>query len=292
MNNRPFFSIIIPTFNCADRLAKALDSVSKQSFKDLEVIICDSSSDHTKQVVDNYSKKIRIKYIWQASFDSPAGPRNSALQLAEGEYIAFLDSDDWWFPDKLEFIRKNLDGKDFIYHDLEIYSSDGKIRLKRIKGRHFKKPVFIDLMKNENPIFTSSVVVKKSIMDKVGGFSKENILEDFDLWLRISRITDNFFYISKSLGAYTFHQGARSFATVKMIDMIKGVYNKYLGLLNKEDREESEKIRDYLLARNKQKMGLFDEALGLFKKSAKSKNIKFQFRSILWIAILKVKQGV
>ncbi|MBL7131549.1 MAG: glycosyltransferase [Candidatus Omnitrophica bacterium] len=286
MSNKPLFSVIIPTFNCADRLAKALESVANQTFKDFEVVICDSSSDHTKQVVDHYAKKFKIKYVWEASFDSPAGPRNSALKLAEGDYVAFLDSDDWWFPEKLELIKQKLYGKDIIYHDLDIYIGDKKKRFKKIKGRHLKKPVFVDLMRNENPLFTSSVVVKKSIIDKAGGFTTENTLEDFDLWLKISRMTDNFTYIPKNLGVYTFQKGSRSFATQKMITMINAVYDKYLGFLDIKNREEAEKIKNYLLARNKQKMGLLEEALELFKKSWKSRNLKFRSRSICWIAIL------
>ena len=286
MKEKPLFSIIIPTFNCADKLAKALESVGNQTFKDFEVVICDSSSDHTKQVVNDYSKKFKIKYIWEASFDSPAGPRNSALKLAEGEYVAFLDSDDWWFPEKLDFIKQRLNESDIIYHDLEVYIGDRKKKFKKIKGRHLKKPVFVDLMRNENPLFTSSVVARKSIIDKVGGFTKENTLEDFDLWLKISRMTDNFTYIPKNLGAYTFQKDSRSFATQKMIAMTNAVYNKNLSFLDKIDRVEAEKIKNYLLARNKQKMGLLREALELFKKSSKSKNLKFKSRSICWIAIL------
>lgn len=288
MNNKPFFSIVIPTFNCADRLRKALESINSQSFKNFEVIICDSSSDHTKQVVNEYSEKFKIKYIWEASFESPAGPRNSALKLAEGEFIAFLDSDDWWFPQKLEIVKQSLNDSDIIYHNLDIYNEKGDRKNKKTKGRHLKKPIFVDLMKNENPLYTSGVVVKKSIIDNAGGFCDENILEDFDLWLRISRITENFSYIPKRLGAYTVCDTSRSSATQKMITMLKAVYDKHFDFLTKEDRKEAEKIMNYLIARNKQKMGLSREALKLFTISVRSKNLKFKLRSICWIIIINL----
>src|SRR3989338_5381586 len=167
MFKNPFFSVVIPTYNCADRLEKALDSVDRQTCRDFEVVICDSSSDHTKQIIYTYSGKLDIKYIWEASRGGPAGPRNSCIRIAKGDYIAFLDADDWWYPGKLASVKKFLEkyNPDILYHQLDIYNIQGKRGVCKIKARKLKSPVFIDLLKNTNPLFTSGVVAKKNIIN-------------------------------------------------------------------------------------------------------------------------------
>ncbi len=285
-----FFSIIIPSFNCADKLEKALNSVAKQSYKNFEVIVCDSSSDRTKEVIDNFSDKFRLKYIWEEGRGGPAHARNSGLRASQGEYIAFLDADDWWFPSKLEIVTKHLSDADILYHDLDIYTGRGKRIFKKVKGRHLKKPVFIDLMKNENCLITSSVIVKKNVIDKAGGFSEENIMEDFDLWLKVARITEKFFYIPKSLGGYLISKGNRSEASEKMAKMVEAVYLKYFGFLTNEDKEQVRMIMSYILGRIRQKMRLYNEALMLFKISVKAKNKKFKIRSFFWIIFLSIRK--
>ena len=102
--NRPKVSIIIPTYNRAKLLSRAIKSVLDQTFKDFELIIVDDgSTDNTKGVVEEFQKKdSRIKYIWQENSGAPAKPKNTGIRQARGEYVAFLDDDDEWFPKKLE----------------------------------------------------------------------------------------------------------------------------------------------------------------------------------------------
>ncbi len=109
----PKVSVIIPTYNRADLLPRAIDSVLNQTYRDLELIIVDDgSTDNTKEIVEKYQKKDeRIKYLWEENSGGPARPYNLALKQCQGEFIAFLDSDDVWLPEKLErqinFIEKN-----------------------------------------------------------------------------------------------------------------------------------------------------------------------------------------
>jgi glycosyltransferase involved in cell wall biosynthesis len=280
------FSVVISSYNCADKLKKALVSLSKQTCQNFEVIICDSSCDHTKQVVNSFEDSFKLKYIWEKSRGGPAHARNSGIKASQGEYIAFLDADDWWFPAKLETISRYLSQADILYHNLDIYTSRGKKILKKIKGRHLKSPVFIDLMKNENALITSSVVVKRSTLEEAGGFTEGELLEDFDLWLRISKITERFFYISKSLGGYFIGNGSRSGASQKMLNMLRAVYEKHLQYLEGDNRKQAEYTRDYLLARIKLRMGFYQDAIALFRQSAYSKNVKFKLRSWFWLLIL------
>lgn len=294
MDKVPLFSIIIPTYNSADKLKRALDSVNKQSFRDFEVIVCDDgSTDHTKQVVDSFRDKFNLRYLWEENWGGPARPRNNGLKVAQGHYIVFLDSDDWWYPNKLEVLRKHLyNGADIIYHDLDIFTPAGKKIFKKIKGRHLKNPVFVDLMKNGNALINSSVTVKKSIIDLVGGLTEGFLtcVEDFDLWLKISRVTENFFYIPKSLGAYWIGGCKVSTPSQKIIERMEFVYYKYLDFLKEDEKRESEMVMHYFLGRIRQQMGNFEEALKLFKISIKSKNLKFKSRSACWIILLSLSR--
>ena len=98
----PLVSIIIPTYNRAEYLKRALKSVFSQTFKDFEVLVMDDgSTDNTLEIVESF-KEERIKYEWAENFGGPAAPRNRGLRFARGEYIAFLDSDDEWITDKIE----------------------------------------------------------------------------------------------------------------------------------------------------------------------------------------------
>lgn len=290
VNDEFFFSIIIPSYNQADKLKKALDSVSAQTYRNFEVIVCDSSTDHTKQIVDGFAKEFTLKYIWEEGRGGPAHARNTGLNVSKGEYIAFLDSDDWWYPDKLETVSRYTGKADIIFHDLDIFTSKGKRLFKKVRGRYLKSPVFIDLMKNENALITSSVVAKKDIIRKAGGFSEGDILEDFDLWLKISRITEKFFYIPKTLGGYLITECCRSEASEKMIKMIEAVYRKHLDFLTREDKEQAYTAINYILGRVRQKMGLLEAALESFKVSVKAKSKKFKLRSLFWIIFLSVQK--
>ena len=131
MITKPLFSVVIPTFNRAEALKRCLLSLEKQTFKDFEVIVCDSSSDHTKNVVESFTRKMSIQYYWEASFNGPATPRNSGIRLARADFIAFLDADDWWYPHKLESVKKYLTESDVIFHDLDICSRKGKSILRK-----------------------------------------------------------------------------------------------------------------------------------------------------------------
>src|SRR3989338_2216295 len=204
--NSVIFSIIIPTYNRAEKLQRALDSVASQTFPDYEVIVCDDGSrDHTQQVINIYSRKMDLKFILGKHWGGPARPRNNGLKIARGEFVAFLDADDWWYPNKLEEANKYLYDADFVYHDLDVYTQRGKRGTQKVKGRHLRSPKFVDLMKNENAIINSSAVIRRSVLNLAGELDEDRNLisvEDFDLWLRVATITEKFSYIPKSLGAY------------------------------------------------------------------------------------------
>ncbi len=194
-------SIIIPTFNRRDYITIALDSVLKQTYKDYEIIIIDDgSSDDTKEVLKPYQDNIR--YFYQDNKGIPT-TRNRGIREARGDYIAFLDSDDFWLPEKLErqiecFSNNSRYG--MVATRCSSITPDGRLRKKNRPGK--SGWVLIDLFK-ANFIRTSSAMIKKECFDKIGMFDESlPECEEYDLWLRIARKYPVGF-INEPLAVYT-----------------------------------------------------------------------------------------
>lgn len=117
------YSVIIPTYNRAKLLNKCLRSLAEQTFRDFEVLVCDDGSrDNSKDIVDSYKDRLNIQYLWEENWGGPARPRNRGIQASKGEWICFLDSDDWWESTKLEECLSYLNDYDVIYHNLQVFN--------------------------------------------------------------------------------------------------------------------------------------------------------------------------
>lgn len=190
--SNPFFSVVIPTHNRLPLLIRAIDSVLKQTFKDFELIVVDDhSSDNTGSVVKTISDP-RVKYTLNKRIKGACGARNVGIFSSKGKWVAFLDDDDEWLPDKL-FSQYNL-----------IQNSDTLTGMictdyALIKGTNHK-PIIIKnrpegwihkkLLYGYQIGCLSSVVVRSVILRNINGFDerfKSN--QDWDLWYRISKIS-------------------------------------------------------------------------------------------------------
>lgn len=233
------FSVIIPTYNRANDLNRCLSSLVAQTYKNFEVIACDDgSTDNTKDIVESYRDRLNIKYDWAENWGGPARPRNRGIKLAQADWICFLDSDDWWYPNKLEECALHLNSADIIYHDLDVYNNISEKPISCLHSRQLTDNPFTDLMLNNNALFNSSVVVKKSILDGIGGISEDKELisiEDSDCWLKISKITKKFFYLSKSLGAYWLESNISR--TIKHAHSLEALWRKHINDL-KTDKDK------------------------------------------------------
>jgi glycosyltransferase involved in cell wall biosynthesis len=204
----PRVSIVVPTYNRAADLARCLDSLRAQTFRDFEVLVCDDgSTDDSGAVCARYREVIDVSYHWAENFGGPARPRNRGVELARAPYVAFLDSDDWWAPRKLEESVRLLDtGADFVYHDLyEARSARQRFFWRRRRTRQLRAPAFTDLLLNGNAICNSSVVMRRVLLIEAGGFSEDRALiawEDYDAWLRVARLTERFARSDAVLGYY------------------------------------------------------------------------------------------
>ena len=210
MNNHiPVVSVIIPTYNQADLLRKALQSVINQTFQNWEAIVIDNhSKDDTKEVVESFHDD-RIRYVVFSNKGVIAASRNHGIHLARADSIAFLDSDDLWYPSKLsvsiDYIQK---GADAVCHGLMI-RKDGRLSQNKLMPKLPKKNLFTMLLFDGNSfIATSAVVIKKISFDLFGVFSEDPKLvtaEDYELWLRLAKNGVMWEFIPDILGEYTIH---------------------------------------------------------------------------------------
>ena len=206
----PSVTIVMPTYNHAKYLPRAVQSVLDQTFSNWELIIVDNfSTDETLNVLRNYSDS-RISVLQIDNAGCIARSRNLAINSAKSEWLAFLDSDDYWYPNKLSSIfGQETDEVDFFYHNLRTVNEDSKIiDSKGVRSRNLKSPILKDLILNGNTIATSSVVVRRRFVLEVGGMSeKANLVgtEDYNTWLRISTKTERYRLIPTFLGAYRIH---------------------------------------------------------------------------------------
>ena len=292
-SNNPLISIVIPTYNHAPYLKNCLNSIIAQTFKEWEAIVVNNySEDNTIDVINGFTDP-RIRLVNFRNNGIIAASRNEGVRLSRGEFIAFLDSDDWWYPKKLETVGKFLPGADVVFHDLDIIAAKRENRRKKGKGRHLKKPIFADLMRNENALSNSSVVVRKDIINKVGGLSEDASIisvEDFDLWLRISRITERFVYVPVSLGTYRIGEPNISASIDKHINSIKKVYNRHLSFLPPKDRTQSEMRMNYCIARIVLNKRLYDQALDYLKKTLGINNLSIKMKTCCLIAMIYFKK--
>lgn len=187
----PTFSIILPVFNRATFLKRACDSIFKQTLYDFELIIVnDGSTDDTEKMVLEIERahldKIRTIHLIQNSGVSFA--RNRGIEAAQGEWIAFLDSDDEWLPRKLEeqlnYSRQFPSIR--LIHGDEIWIHNGC--RKNQKKRHLKTGGDIFFRSLELCLISpSTVVFKKELWNEIGGFDETfPVCEDYDYWLKVS----------------------------------------------------------------------------------------------------------
>ena len=179
-------SVIIPTYNRRHTLERAIDSVLSQTFKPFEIIIVDDGSeDGTRNWVQEAYPS--IKYIYQSN-NGVSSARNKGIRSSRGSWIALLDSDDEWMPEKLEdqviFINENPGS--LFCHTNEIWIRNG-VRVNQMKKhKKYGGDIFkycLDMCR----ISPSSSLVKKEVFEDVGLFDESlTVCEDYDLWLRIT----------------------------------------------------------------------------------------------------------
>lgn len=188
MGSSPLISVIIPMYNTKNYIEKTIESVLTQTYNNLEVIIVDDGSTDTgAEIVQALMlKDSRIKYFLQSN-QGVSAARNNAIEHSTGEYLAFLDSDDIWLPEKLQkqmnrIISTNMDA---CYCGYQYFCDD--VMGKTFPERYFEGKILLEVIKEKVSVWTSTVVVKKSIVinNSISFRSGLNWAEDMDFFYRL-----------------------------------------------------------------------------------------------------------
>ena len=207
MNNPPLVSIVIPTYNHAPMLQRALATVVEQTYQNWNAIVVNNfSTDNTLEVVAAFNDP-RIQCVNFRNHGVIGASRNEGIALATGQYVAFLDSDDTWFPTKLEKCVEILEsGSDLVCHAEYWIDESGKSRL--VAYGPSEAATHHNLIYKGNRISTSATVVRTALLKEVHGFDVSPEListEDYDLWIRLAAKSNKFAFISEPLGEYHRH---------------------------------------------------------------------------------------
>ena len=210
----PKVSVVIPCYNCECIVGDAIDSVESQTCDDWEIIVVDDgSSDNTVDYIKAFYKNARVREQANAG---PAAARNTGIREAEGEYIAFLDSDDIWLPKKLARQVNVLDDDPnvgLVFCDGYLWHPTKSTSCSPVMAESYVRPPIrpsLDLMFKINMIPTSSAMFRRKLVETVGFMDEQlRIGEDFEFFLRLAAKQDTF-YMPDPLMAYRIHSGNTS----------------------------------------------------------------------------------
>lgn len=198
-------SVVIPTFNRAKVVVDAIESASKQTYGNIEIIVVDDGScDNTEQIVKSYRCKAPVKFIKHGKNKGGSAARNTGIRAASGELVAFLDSDDRWEPENIErqVVAMQCDPKRYgaCYTGVKVVNEKGEYQYER------RPTLFGDMKYALLPLNsigqTSCGMVRRDLLERIDGFDETlKSCQDWDLWIRLSKITD-FAVVPESMLVY------------------------------------------------------------------------------------------
>ena len=222
MTKQPLVSIIINCFNGQSYLKKSVSSILNQTYKNWEIIFWDNkSTDNSKKILKNFKDR-RIKYFYSKKFNTLYKSRNLAIKKTKGNFVCFLDTDDFWKKNKLKeqiniMLKKNYD---IIYSNYQIKNERKNTLLLRTKNQ---KTIGNETQKllNDYSLGILTVMVKKKVFKKYLFDPSYTIIGDFDFFLKMS-LKYNYYYHPKVLAVYRSHDNNFSYQRIDIyIDELK-----------------------------------------------------------------------
>lgn len=223
----PKISVIIPAYNQAEYVAEAVHSVLNQTCPDFELIVVnDGSTDQTAQVLAAIQDS-RMRVVWQPNAGLSAA-RNTGVRQSTGPLLTFLDSDDYFYPDKLDVLSRYLDNHP------EIGLVSGGVMIINQQGVPLKlqieRPAALDLpyFLTHNPFSACAIMLRRSWIDKVGMFDETlRACEDWELWHRMLNAGCQFGSVEHAVVTYRAHTGQMTREAERMRKAIFQVLNKF-----------------------------------------------------------------
>lgn len=213
MSTNPTISVIMPCYNAASYVKDAVNSVLSQTYQDIELIIVDDgSADDSKTIIDHlcseHSEQITILHQQNKG---PYPARNLALKQAKGEFIAFLDADDYWEPECLAKLHKAIINKsaDIAYCGWQNVGKGGPGTEPYIPPAYEQGDIVSSFIKG-CPWPIHAALCKHDVIDKLDGFSERYFSSmDFDLWIRLLTVTKNITLVPEVLAYYRWHDSGQ-----------------------------------------------------------------------------------
>ncbi len=221
-------SIIMPCYNAQDYIGDAIGSVIRQTWQQWELwVVDDGSKDHSREIVARFAANdARVKLVINEKNLGVSITRNNGIELASGEWIAFLDSDDVWEDEKLErqLLLAQQKSAQFLFTGCSIIDQNGTILGTMLP---LAEKVTLRELQKWNRITCSSVLLARQVLGSMR-FEHDDAREDYLLWLRVLRGLDAAYAVNEPLVRYRIVDGSRSAAKVKMLRDTFRVH-RYLG---------------------------------------------------------------
>lgn len=246
---RPLVSVVIPTYNRPDMLYRALQSVLSQTYQFFEIIVINDAGDEEPKLIEQMRGHPQIKYYRREQNAGSSAARNMAINdFAVGKYVAYLDDDDFWYPNHLEILLNELENTE--YH--VAYSNAYKAYQQKMSNGHYETVRKVleysySFDKNallvQNYIPTTCMMHERQLAIDVGLFDETiDVYEDWDLWIRLSRQYD-FLHIPVVTGEFTFRDDGTSKSSI--LDFrgpIPVIYNRYSHYANDDVRKQQQQL--------------------------------------------------
>tara|TARA_Y100000741_G_C18243163_1_gene554429 strand:- start:725 stop:1624 length:900 start_codon:yes stop_codon:yes gene_type:complete len=297
MHTKPFFSIVVTTYNSENFIKRALSSIFSQTYQNFEIIIVDNSStDNTKKIIQDFSQdKIRF---FEVKNDGVIGySRNKGINHSNADWIAFLDSDDTWEPKKLDIVKQVIEKNPNIilacHNEWHIFNNSKK----ELQHGPYERDMYKKLVFDGNCLSTSAVTLRRDIAIKVKGFSERKdfiTTEDYEFWIRLSK-EGKFFFIDEILGSWYAYKGSESSKINIHANALLSVMEYHLNLWQQIHKKDAKKIKMrkskvYLsIALMYLKDQAFKNAARFAKKSIKLNLFQIKSWVVLLLSFLKIK---
>lgn len=268
-------TIIIPTYKRPGMLARAIDSCLKQTYKNIEILVVDDNNPDTEGrketeiFMDAYKGNKKIKYIKRDKNGGGCASRNTGIENANGEYIAFLDDDDYFYDDKIEhqlsFMEKNNLDASFTGNEV-LNETTNKIIKRKLYNNFDNYDNILKFHIVEMIVGTQTFMYKKSVLEKLKGFKQVPAGQEYYLMYRT--IIKNFKvgYLDEILTTICIHADERITTSGKKIEAEKFLYNlkkKHFDILNYSEKQQVKYIYKYNIWQKYKNAGNFKQYLWL-----------------------------
>ncbi|MNK00030.1 putative glycosyltransferase EpsJ [compost metagenome] len=208
MEDFPLVSVIIPCYNHEQYVEECILSVVNQTYRNVQLIVIDDGSkDKSVEVIEKLQAKYQFIFEAQNNIGLSSTLNKAITKYCTGKYISIVASDDFWHPDKIKYQVEHYEQHDqlgLVYCDVNIVNANSEVIDSFSLGAKTEQCTTEDIIRGISVIPALTVMVKKSIYDDIGLFDVETLVEDWDMWIRIS-LKYNIGFVDKKLAYYRTH---------------------------------------------------------------------------------------